>query len=233
MTGKIPAEILVIGDSHTQVFTHPLFRTEFPEYTFNVINVGGATISGLNNPNSVSQALPIFRKAIKNSNASTAIVLLGEVDTGFVIWYRAEQNKVSVSAAMGKAIQNYTQLLMELSFLFKVVCISTPLPTIKDGNDWGDVANLRKEVKASQTQRTELTLVFNQRIKRWCEETGITYILLDPESLGGNGLVKDSFLNTDPNNHHYDAGNYSAMLVRHLKRTLNQRRSVFNATYKD
>ncbi len=70
-------EILVLGDSHSPVFNHPLFKNTFPDLSFNVVTVIGATASGLENPNSTTQAYPIFRDAVKNSTAKQVIVMLG------------------------------------------------------------------------------------------------------------------------------------------------------------
>jgi len=81
-------EILVLGDSHAKVFSNRLFKSSFPTYFFNIVKVAGATVSGLKNPNPKTQALPIFLHGIKNSKAATTIILIGEVDTGFVIWHR-------------------------------------------------------------------------------------------------------------------------------------------------
>lgn len=209
-------EILVLGDSHSPVFNHPLFKEKFPHLSFNVLTVIGATASGLENPNSKTQAYPIFREAIENSTAKQAIIMLGEVDTGFVIWYRAQKYQESVAVMMDKAIASYSRFLAELSLRFKVVCISTPLPTIQDGNDWGDIANARREVTASQIERTSLTLEFNRAIQAFCSQNGIRYIMLDDLSIGENGLVKTDLLNSDSSNHHYDEDRYSRLLVEGL-----------------
>ncbi len=68
--------------------------------------------------------------------------------------------------------------------------ISAPLPTIPDENPCGEVANLRRAVKISQKERTQLTLLFNQLVRGICEQVGAHFIDLDAESLGENGLVK-------------------------------------------
>jgi hypothetical protein len=213
-------EILVLGDSHATVFSHKLFKATFPKYFFDVVSVGGATVSGLDNPNSKTRALPIFRKALKRSKALTVIVMLGEVDTGFVIWYRAERNNSPVDVMAERAIQNYRQLLNELSNDFRVICISTPLPTIQDGQNWGEIANLRKKVQASQFQRTQLTHTFNQKIKEYCEQINISCVMLDGESLGEDGLVKKELLNSNANDHHYDFDKYAIMIISRLKGVL-------------
>jgi hypothetical protein len=209
-------EILVLGDSHTPVFNHPSFTSAFPEDHFNVVTVIGATASGLENPNTKTKAYPIFKDALKHSTAETVIVMLGEVDTGFVIWYRAQKYQESVEAMAQRAVTSYSRFLLEIAEKSKVICVSTPLPTIQDGNDWGDVANARREVTASQLERTKLTLEFNQEMQAFCQQHHITYIMLDQMCLGENGLVKNELMNTNPNDHHYDADRYAALLIGQL-----------------
>lgn len=209
-------EILVFGDSHSPVFNHPLFKEKFPNLFFNVLTVIGATASGLENPNSTTQAYPVFREAVRQTAAKQIIVMLGEVDTGFVIWYRAQKYREPVAAMMDKAITSYSRFLVELKMRFEVVCISAPLPTIQDGNDWGDVANARREVTASQLERTALTLEFNRIMQRFCAQNGIRYIMLDDLSLGEHGIVKAGLLNSDSSDHHYDQDQYSRLLVEGL-----------------
>jgi hypothetical protein len=211
-------EILVLGDSHACIFQHKRIRRSFPGFFFNVTNVGGATASGLANPNSRTQAYQIFREALKTTKAKTVIVILGEVDTGFVIWYRAKKYNEAVSVVTQAAIKTYTGFLLEIKARsFRVICVSTPLPTIKDGNDWGEIANARKEIAATQVERTALTLAFNQQIEVFCQLEGISFINLDKRSLGENGTVNHSLLNKNPNNHHYEPQAYAALLVRPLQ----------------
>jgi len=209
-------DILVLGDSHAPVFNHPLFKERFPDLSFNVLTVIGATASGLENPNSKTQAYPIFREAVKQTAAKQIIVMLGEVDTGFVIWYRAQKYQESVSAMMYKAISSYANFLAELHESFDVICISAPLPTIQDGNDWGDIANARREVTATQADRTALTLEFNRTMQQFCLKNDIRYIMLDDLSLGDGGIVKAELLNSDHSNHHYAQDQYARLLVEGL-----------------
>lgn len=209
-------EILVLGDSHSPIFNHPLFKEKFPNLFFNVLTVIGATASGLENPNSTTQAYPVFREAVSRTAAKKIIVMLGEVDTGFVIWYRAQKYRESVAAMMDKAVGSYSRFLVELAQDFEVVCISTPLPTIQDDNDWGDIANARREVTASQLERTALTLEFNRIMQQFCKQNDIRYLMLDDLSLGENGIVKAELLNSDCSDHHYDAEQYSRMLTQGL-----------------
>ncbi|MEM9946302.1 MAG: SGNH/GDSL hydrolase family protein [Cyanobacteria bacterium P01_D01_bin.36] len=213
-------EILILGDSHASIFEHSYLRSMFPKYYFHVVSVGGATVSGLENPNSKTQALPIFIEKIKKTKASKIIVSLGEVDTGFVIWYKSQKNNVSMSEVFRKAIANYQSFLLSLSEKYSVMCISTPLPTIQDGHVLGDVANARNDVSATQGERTALTLQFNDHMHTFCKLNRILYLSFDEESLGKNGLVRSGLLSSNPTDHHYSGRAYAEMIVNKLKRII-------------
>jgi hypothetical protein len=213
-------EVLVLGDSHAMVFQHAQLRAAFPRLFFNVHAVGAATLSGLKNANSATQALPAFRHALRHSRARLALIQLGEVDTGFVIWSRAQRLQVPVEQMLADALQNYFDLIEEVRQTHEVVCISAPLPTIADEQDWGEVAAARKSVTASQLARTRLTLTLNERVQAHCRQVGVDCIALDQESLGANGLVAPSLLNPDPLDHHYDLAAYVRLLLPHLRRVL-------------
>ena len=80
-------DILVFGDSHSMVFRY--CNNKQNKFKFHVCEVGGATALGLVNPNSKTNALPIFSNKIRNSNSKMfkkVFLMLGEVDCGFVIW---------------------------------------------------------------------------------------------------------------------------------------------------
>lgn len=223
---KLRKEILVLGDSHASIFFQKGIRRAFPKSFFNVINVGGATASGLANPNSKSQASSRFAEALEDTTAKRVIFLLGEVDAGFIIWYRAAKYGEPVEEVMAKAVETYTGFLSKVrSSMDEVICISAPLPTIRDGVAWGDVANARKEVTATQLERTGLTLRFNEAVRAICESHGIGFISLDRESLGSDGLVRPELLNSDPDDHHYEPRAYSEMLLKPLMEKIGNRPS--------
>jgi hypothetical protein len=213
-------EVLVLGDSHALVFNNRLFRSKFPKFFFNVIAVLGATVTGMTNPNSKTQASSIFLQHLGTTKAKVTIILLGEVDTGFVIWYRAEKYNLPVSQLLVTAIEDYKNIINRISTFTDVICIEAPLPTIQDGQHWGEVANLRSAIKASQLQRTELTIEFNEAIKEFCFKKHITHLSFKEESIGSNGLVLKSLLNADPNNHHYCLYSYANVIIEKLKKHL-------------
>lgn len=209
-------ETLVLGDSHVHVFEHWYFMLSFPFRYFDVCGIVGATASGLENPNSKTQAYASYRTALRQRRYREIIIMLGEVDTGFVIWYRAKKYGASVEAMFGQAVDRYCAFLRELVGYGRVIVVSCPLPTIPDDNAWGDVANLRKDIDISQRQRTDLALGFNRAIAEYCDANGIRFVSLDEESLGDDGLVKRTLLNPNSADHHYAKLPYARLIARHL-----------------
>lgn len=182
--------------------------------------IGGATASGLENPNSKTQSLPTFAEAVRKSAARTIIVQLGEVDAGFVIWYRAEKYNTEVTETLQYALTGYQRFLTSLLGERRVICLSAPLPTIRDGQEWGAVANARREVKASHMDRTQLTIRFNEGVREFCEKANIEYLDFDDESMGKDGLVDMRLLNSDPLDHHYEPCAYMEMMIPKLRERL-------------
>lgn len=214
-------KILVLGDSHVTVFHSYYFILNFPFKYFKVVSVGGATASGLENPRSKTQAFKIFNEALEKKDYDKIIIMLGEVDTGFVIWYRAKKYNTDVEKMFNKTVETYIKFIKKSSEYAEAIIISAPLPTIDD-NSVGEVAHARREVTASQKERTELTLKFNSETENFCQKNGIKYINLDNKSLGEDGLVKEYLKNPDPKDHHYDNKKYAKMIIENLKAYLNE-----------
>jgi hypothetical protein len=215
--------VLVLGDSHAKIFRNFRFLTGLPRIHFHVSAKGGATASGLPTPTSVTQAYKRFRTALDEIPRDLVAVQLGEVDTGYVIWYRAKKRQASVQDMFDLAIKTYSDFLLEIAATDRVLVISAPLPTIADDNDWGEVADLRKEVTTTQKERTDLTVLFNRRMEEFCRENGMGYLNLDDDCLGEDGIVRPDFMHANPNDHHYHRGRYVRLLCKrleaHFKRT--------------
>nr|WP_321410883.1 hypothetical protein [uncultured Carboxylicivirga sp.] len=212
----ITNQYYVFGDSHTEVFDFLNKRKSFPLKRYNVTLVGGATAQGMRNPNSKTNALKIFKEKISKLPIESKLIFqLGEVDTGFVIWYRAQKYNESVSSQLYESIDHYINFINNLitKGFRKIILVSAPLPTIKDNQDWGEIANLRKEISATQIDRTKLTIQYNLLLEKCCKEIGIRFINLDNHLLNPDtGIIKDKFLNKDKLNHHLDIKEYSALL---------------------
>ena len=208
--------VLVVGDSHAKIFRNYRFLFGLPRVHFHISAKGGATASGLATPNSKTQAYQRFRKALDEIPRDLVIVQLGEVDTGYVIWYRAKKYSASVEEMFDLTIKTYTDFLLEIAATDPVLVISAPLPTIADGNDWGEVADQRKEVVTTQKERTDLTVKFNKRVEEFCKERGMGYLNLDADCMGPDGIVSDYYMNPNPLDHHYHEPRYIKLLCRRL-----------------
>lgn len=97
-------KILCCGDSHTGVFEY--CNKMQTKYKFDVCCVGGATAQGAVNPNSKTDALNIFKKKITKSKTDKILIMLGEVDCGFVIWVRSKKYNISVDEQINTCVEN-------------------------------------------------------------------------------------------------------------------------------
>lgn len=210
--------LLVIGDSHTSVFNCKEFKNEVSQkYNSYVATVGGATVSGLTNPNSKTNSKQIFDEYIQVLQPDVLIILLGEVDVGFLLWHQSQKHQKNIDELLGFCLTKYDDFLESHLGKESTIVISLPLPTIKDGQDWGEIANARKTIKATLRQRTELTLAFNRQLKQLCKHKNLLYIDLDKESLGSDNLVTSNLLSENKNNHHYENSAYLRLLLKYLK----------------
>ena len=211
-------KIIVLGDSHALAFSSLRFRCYFPLTRFDVCSVGGATASGLDNPNSVTAAYATFNNKLNSATKnSIVIVMLGEVDTGFVIWWRAQKQGGDVNLMLSQAVEKYVKFISEINGTYRPLVMSTPMPTITDDNDWGEVANLRREITATQRERTGLTLRFNSEIREFCNSHGIPYRELDQESLREDALVVDHLISAIRYDHYYGAGQHFKLTMPKLR----------------
>lgn len=215
MTNK--TEILVLGDSHSRVLNY--MEGRLPDIVFRVGAVGGATASGLRNPDANTAARRKYRDWLnKFEHIETVILHLGEIDCGYVIWWRAQKYNKSVKAMLYLAVSAYTELINAVLLQDKrVIVISAPLPTIQDGQDLSEVAGARKEVRASLFERTQLTILFNLTVQKWCQVLDVAYINLDLDLISEFGTVDEAFINPEPTDHHYACGPYADLLAEKLR----------------
>lgn len=213
--------IVCLGDSHTLIFDYIETKKLLPHYRFIIHSVGGATAQGLVNPHSKTDALKRFRNILLKLNKKNYLFfLLGEVDCGFVIWYRSQKYNISVASQLEQSIKNYMAFLEEVKTMGfnKIYVLSVPLPTIVDNQDWGEIANLRKEVQVSQKERTKFTLNYNDKLKEECIARNINFIDITSEQLDENtDLIKPEFVRKNKLNHHLKDAEYSSLIVKKIQ----------------
>jgi hypothetical protein len=209
--------VLGLGDSHVRILRHVKVRGVW----FRARPLSGATASGVLNPHSTTRSLETFLADLARAKPWQQIVFqLGEVDCGFVIWYRAAKYGHSVDDQLAETISTYAALLADVAHMGfrRVIVLSAPLPTIGDyPSEFATVAGQRKEVTASMSERTELTLRFNDALRDRCDELGVAFVdvttgHLDPVT----GLVDQRFVRETDVDHHLADKPYSELLARQL-----------------
>lgn len=214
--------VLVLGDSHIKVFEFINKQYNLKMF-FDAGYVSGATAMGLSNEASLTRALSIFKKKLSRTPKNRRLIIqLGEIDCGFLIWLKMNQRKESLETIKKLSLSNYFSFVKKyiLDAGFSDVWImSTTLPTIeKNGEFEGEISLLRKEVTASQADRTNLTLQYNIELQNFCNSNKIGFLdmdrfLLDKET----GLIKREFLNHDPKDHHNNPATYAHVIVQAMR----------------
>lgn len=200
--------ILVLGDSHSLVFNRCNKMQKMVQFT--VVSVNGATAQGVVNPNSKTDALNHFRKTLKGINPAEfdyVVINLGEVDCGFVMWFRANKHNISIDDQLTISTTNLFNFIKdELRPLFdasKIILNGSVFPVIVNNNDRKFLRGARKEVTASIEERTRLTIRYNDILKTDAARHGYNYMditnyVVDPTTK----RVKPEFKRKNVNNHH-------------------------------
>jgi len=199
-------KILVLSDSHGGVFEYIHDHFLLTPHLINCEIVGGATAYGLSKENSTTKSFSKFTSALKRfSDYNTIIVLLGEVDCSFVLWNKAIQKGGGVEEQIIDALRGYRKLLeyLQREKGKRVFIAGAPLPTIKDHQRELQELELRRQVKATQRERTELVLKLNKRLETLALEFSFGYFDITQETYDfSSGTIKEEFLIKDRIDHH-------------------------------
>jgi len=220
----MPSTLTFVGDSHIQYFSEAARKGYFLPRRSLFCEVGGATAVGMTNPMTLTNAVNKYREMLATlARPSIVVVQLGEVDCGFVIWYRAEKYGETIATQMRKSIASYRQFVEELLLLGHTPIITgATLPTLRD-TDTGAVAAMRKEISATQIERTRLTLEYNEQLAKAALELGVVYLdvtrhMLDAET----GVIRETYRNADPQDHHLDLQSATETWAKELAPVLNR-----------
>ena len=200
--------LIALGDSHLEAleFAANLGLLDINSSYFSI--VPGATAVGLRNPNSRTDAINIFRNSLQSQPTDSHLVIhLGEVDCGFVMWWRAKTHDESLGMQFQASIDAYAIFLSEaLRMGFSRICIAgASLPTIRDETDMSEVANKRNEITTSIRDRTELTLKYNRKLNGLARDFNISYFDITSAVLDRSlNRVHDFFRSSDIFDHHLD-----------------------------
>jgi hypothetical protein len=206
-------DILFFGDSHANLYIKQAANKIQNDIKFDVCTVIGATAQGATNPNSKTKALSIYRKTLKkkkNKNYDYFGIMLGEVDCGFVIWYRAEKYNETIQEQIMLAVGNLEEFLKkDVEKYFpndKIVVVGATLPTIKDNTDKRFLSGARSEVNASLRERIDCTFEYNNQLQIMAARNNYLYFDITAETFDSkNYCTFQHFLNKNPNDHHFNA----------------------------
>lgn len=205
--------ILVLGDSHIDVFRFSNMKTKY--FNFITIEVPGATAMGATNPNSETNALNTFTDILEKYKTELenkihyVMIMLGEVDCGFVVWVRSKKYNISIEEQLNLSLSNYKKFIENTVLKYfnanQIILLGSVLPTIKDNTDKRFLNGVRSEVNTPLRKRIETTLQYNNNLLMISQELqtyyiDITDIIIDNE----NNCVKQKYLNNNPFNHHLD-----------------------------
>jgi hypothetical protein len=213
--------ITVLGDSHVKAFRR--MREDVPgsDSWIHAVVVTGATALGLANPNSKTNALELFNVALDPVPRSRrTLVMIGEVDAGFLVWRRAAANGTSVEHELQVSLDRYEHYLEGLlaEGRHRLGVVSVLPPTIDDYATWSGLANERRHVTASLAERTDATVAYNAELRRWTAEHRCVYLdlatgAIDPTT----GVIRDELRNPDQFNHHLNRRPLSALVAGQLE----------------
>jgi len=201
-------KILCCGDSHAGIFQY--CNNKQNDFIFDVCVVGGATAQGAVNPNGKTDALNIFEKKINSTCADKILIMLGEVDCGFVIWVRSKRYNINVDDQINISVNNLFTFIDNIIVANKsytnkdIIICGSIIPTIRDSTDRKFLNGARSEVNVSQFERTKKTIEYNNLLMKKCDTYGYKYIDITNNIIGKDGIVKNEFLNSNPNDHHLD-----------------------------
>ena len=210
--------VVVLGDSHAAVFDEIARRRLLPGTSMTVAAVGGATARGLANPNSSTDALARFAATLQAVPRSRrTLVMLGEVDCGFLCWYLAALEHTTVDAQLQISWQRHRRYLEGLLADGRrhLGMVSVVPPTVDDYTTWTGLDNARREVTASIEARTATTLAYNAELRAWAQRQGCAYLDLDPTLVDPiTGILRDEFRNPDAADHHLNPGPLATLVAR-------------------
>ncbi|UQN28069.1 hypothetical protein [Brachybacterium kimchii] len=216
-----PLPVYYLGDSHVRYFKKAAKAGLLAPHELTGVEVGGATAVGMRNPNSKTDAIGRFRKWISDRSREAIVVFhLGEVDCGYVIWYRADKYDEPVELQMENSVEAYFEFIDELRGLGfrRIIITGATLPTITDDDQVGEVVVKRSAITATQKQRTDLTLRYNEMLRREAVRRGLPYVDIDEDVLDSKtGVVDERMRNPNPEDHHMHGSVAAVLWARKLR----------------
>lgn len=194
--------IKVIGDSHTSIFDGYVGD----DYIFDQTRCHGSTARGSINPNTKTNSLAIFKKGLKGKKGEKIIVQLGEVDCGYLIWYKNKHTGESIELATKKSIDNlFNFIKTEIRPIYEpneIIVMGVIPPIIEDNTSPNFLKGKRADADVTLNQRLNLTNTWNKEVLKRCSDLGYLYLDINSEISNKHGKVLEQYKNPDIWNHH-------------------------------
>jgi hypothetical protein len=219
-------KILVLGDSHCGGLEYCFDHGLLAPHWLNCEIVGGATAYGLRNDHSATQAWQKFGRALHRfSDFDVVMILLGECDCSYALWKKAERLGVSPDSLIECSMDGIRRLVLKIqnapaSNVSKIILAGALLPTIDDLAAPNQDNVQRREINASQAERTFLVLAYNEKLQQMAAALNIPYFDLTPQIMNANtGLIDQRFVGRTEDHHvsfPASAHLWCSALLRHL-----------------
>jgi len=200
---KKTAELIkAIGDSHTSIFD----AYTGSDYIFEQTRVHGATARGAINPKTKTDSLRIFKEGLSGTIANRVIIGLGEVDCGYIIWYKNKHDGISLEDGIKQSMDGlFTFVKQEVEKIYQpsqIILMASIPPTIEDNTDPRFLEGRRSDVNPTLKQRADLTRDWNRLLEKRCKDEGYRCMNINNYIIDSNDRVKNTYRNNNPWDHH-------------------------------
>lgn len=182
---------IVLGDSHAEVFDWINRQLGFE--VFDVLKVPGATALGLLRPDSRTDALNKFRLKIQESGSeiSNLIIMVGEVDCGFLCWLLQKEKGLDPYETLEKSVNNLVNMVNGFVASgkvvpHKVVVFAVPTPPKLNYSNPKFLHGLRRNVQLNRDQISTAIKFYNKKLEEATVYSGYRYIDLYTSLLSDN-----------------------------------------------
>jgi hypothetical protein len=220
--------VTCVGDSHAKIFRYIARAGLLPEAKIQCLFIRGATALGLVNPRSKTNAVVVFKKFLeRRPKTNVIIVMLGEVDCGYLLFYRAARYRVPLCEELERSVANYmsfVEWVKRNGFSHVAVC-SVPPPTIEDADQvHGPVFNARRGYQGALAERIQVTEEYNRLLKAGERRYGYHFLDLHSQLLyPKTGVLLSEFKNQNKNDHHLEEAGVAPLfseVIRSFLKTL-------------
>lgn len=210
-------KIMVIGDSHTEVFEGYIGK----DYIFEQVRCHGATARGAISPITKTDSLKIFRNGLATKEANRVIIELGEVDCGYLLWMKNKQTGEPLLDLMNESIDRLIKFVEEEVYQYfgpeDVIMMSVIPPIVEDMTDKRFLDGNRGGVNPSLAERRSLTRMWNKRLARECSARGWKNLNINPKITTGEEVIQQ-FRNPNPWDHHLWPASTIGTIIEELER---------------